>query len=464
MSVHPKDFVAKVRNQYEALPYPFREVARERGILYGNEALSLSALSHVNWAGKRDLRENARFLIAGHGTGDTLIFLAEQLRGHKADIIGIDISQKSAEIARERLAKRGLNNVQFIHASILDLPDLDLGLFDVIECGGVLHHLADPDAGLRALNAMLTDDGIMEIMVYGHYGRLAVYMVQEMMHSLITPEMSHDEQVTLCKEFLQAIPNGHWLMYNNENFKVDIREPSGAGIYDLFLHPQDRAYTVPQIYDWLKQAGLLLQHFHGWQVGELAYDPKEYTASKALHKQFDALDEPERHRVAELMHGHMNRHMFYAVKHKKEAAKLADDMVIHFGSEHRHEPGFIARVAPLIAKTPLGQRYIEEYKSVDAPALIITKNKLTHHILQLIDGRLNIRQIYDALLKQGVIVQDNDASYQAYMHDVSALFTELYSRMKAFLRHDSITPYITVPEMIARLENIAEDKTYQGTF
>ncbi len=34
-----------------------------------------------------------------------------------------------------------------------------------------------------------------------------------------------------------------------------------ANLYDTFLHSHDRAYSVPQLYDWVESAGLLLNSF-----------------------------------------------------------------------------------------------------------------------------------------------------------------------------------------------------------
>lgn len=51
--------------------------------------------------------------------------------------------------------------------------------FDKVVCTGVLHHLPDPDEGLRALQDVLNPDGVMHLMVYAAYGRSGVYMLQE---------------------------------------------------------------------------------------------------------------------------------------------------------------------------------------------------------------------------------------------------------------------------------------------
>jgi len=43
----------------------------------------------------------------------------------------------------------------------------------------VLHHLADPETGLRALRNVLAPNGAMQLMVYAAYGRAGIYMMQE---------------------------------------------------------------------------------------------------------------------------------------------------------------------------------------------------------------------------------------------------------------------------------------------
>ena len=52
-------------------------------------------------------------------------------------------------------------------------------LFDQVVCTGVLHHLPDPDFGLRALRDVLQPNGAMRLMVYARYGRTGIYMMQE---------------------------------------------------------------------------------------------------------------------------------------------------------------------------------------------------------------------------------------------------------------------------------------------
>ena len=51
------------------------------------------------------------------------------------------------KIAKERAKIRQLDNIVWINDWIENIPQLGLGKFDFIECGGALHHLKDPLAG-----------------------------------------------------------------------------------------------------------------------------------------------------------------------------------------------------------------------------------------------------------------------------------------------------------------------------
>ncbi|MFZ4540981.1 MAG: class I SAM-dependent methyltransferase, partial [Rickettsiales bacterium] len=230
----PEAYSTEVRGQYEDYPYPFRDVEQEGTFFSCCDSYSMTAFSHAGWGGKRDMRKGLRILIGGCGTGDTAIQYAEELIGCDAEIVALDISGKSIEIAQARMKKRGLTGVTFKHMSILDAPSAGLGQFDVIESSGVLHHLPDPNAGLAALASLLKDDGLMAVMVYAYYGRFSVYLVQELMQKLLTDDMPRAKKIAVARDFLNAVLQGHWITVNNDLFIEDMRWPDGSGIYDLF--------------------------------------------------------------------------------------------------------------------------------------------------------------------------------------------------------------------------------------
>jgi 2-polyprenyl-3-methyl-5-hydroxy-6-metoxy-1,4-benzoquinol methylase len=445
-SAKPQSFTPDVREHYEELPYPFRDPEKEGEEFQGADGISIDALSHYGWEGKRDLRHGARFLIAGCGTGDMAIGYAEEIIHGDSEIVAIDFSKTSLDIAKARMKKRGLNNVTFHHMSILDLPTAGLGQFDVIECSGVLHHLPDPNAGLAALAGMLKEDGLMTVMVYAQYGRMALYMVQDLMKQLMTTDTPRTRKIEIAREFLNMVPPGHWLTTNNANFLNDMSWADGSGIYDLFLHAVDRAYTVPRIYDWVEGAGLTLVDLFGEFTNSSSYNPDNYTHSSTLREIFATKSPRERHTIAELMHGHMQKHHFHAAKQPKKQAQLAEDMVMSFGPMQWVFHSFVQAMLEGLKTAPLGA-CVEGKARVFAtsPMLRITKTCHVETFLNLIDGKKTIAEMV------AIAMQTTGADMKAVAADLNTLYHELFSQHLVFLRHQSIPPYVTGPETINRM-------------
>ena len=138
-----------VREQYEAYPYPERDPADEHRRLLNPIIDALDFLNYYGFSGKKRFEDGFDVLIAGGGTGDSTIFLAEQLRGKPARIVHLDISAAAINIAKKRAEVRGLDNIDWIQGSILETNHFVKQSFDYINCSGVLHHLEDP-AGITS--------------------------------------------------------------------------------------------------------------------------------------------------------------------------------------------------------------------------------------------------------------------------------------------------------------------------
>ncbi|THB65298.1 MAG: class I SAM-dependent methyltransferase, partial [Gammaproteobacteria bacterium] len=68
-----------VNQQYEQYPYPYREAEHEKERLLSPGMSDLPLVNSLGFKGKADISK-FRVLIAGGGTGDAVIFLAEQLK------------------------------------------------------------------------------------------------------------------------------------------------------------------------------------------------------------------------------------------------------------------------------------------------------------------------------------------------------------------------------------------------
>jgi SAM-dependent methyltransferase len=312
-----------VRQQYELLPYPARDPKEEAQRLIEGSPSHLLELNHYLFAGARDFAQPFRALVAGGGTGDGLIMLAQHLsdRGCPAEIVYLDLSKASRAIAEARAQARGLHSITFLTASLLDLPGLGLGLFDYIDCCGVLHHLADPPAGLAALTGALAPDGGMGIMVYGALGRTGVYPMQAMLRTLAAyapaPALTATTQLATARDLMKQLPSTNWLRRNPAI--GDHLAGGDAGLADLLLHPQDRAYSVTELAELVRGAGLEIAAF----IEPWRYDPASYLTDPGLLHRLERLDAIARAAFAEQLAGNLKRHIVYLVRKERAGHSVA---------------------------------------------------------------------------------------------------------------------------------------------
>jgi 2-polyprenyl-3-methyl-5-hydroxy-6-metoxy-1,4-benzoquinol methylase len=307
-----------VREQYERLPYPPRDPDDEARRLITGSPSHILEVDHYVFAGRRDFDRPFRVLVAGGGTGDATIMLAQQLSdvGADARIVHLDISEASIATARARARARGLDAIEFVHGSLTDLAGRGYEPFDYIDCCGVLHHLEDPLAGLRALTASLAPDGGMGVMLYAPFGRTGVYQAQAMLR-MLGADAPADVRLDLARRLLDGLPATNWLKRNP--FVGDHATLGDAGIFDLLLHERDRAFTVFDVAELLSRSGLRLVTF----IDPLRYDPMIYLGDEQLAARLRAMPLLQRCAFAELLCGNMKTHVFYAVHSANGSSTVA---------------------------------------------------------------------------------------------------------------------------------------------
>ena len=112
-------------------------------------------------------------LIAGCGTGQHVVQAALHY-GPNARILALDLSAASLGYAARMAESFGIENVEFARADLETLASAEArfaGRFQLIEAVGVLHHMAEPFAGWRALLRCLAPHGLMRIGLYSAIAR-----------------------------------------------------------------------------------------------------------------------------------------------------------------------------------------------------------------------------------------------------------------------------------------------------
>jgi SAM-dependent methyltransferase len=327
--MNESSYLADVRAQYESFPFPFRRPEDEKQRLVVSEVDRLSKIDHICFSGRRDFERPMRILVAGGGTGDALVYLAEQLRDCPAELFYVDISAASMAMAKARMEVRGLTCSRWVHGSLLDLSPDDLGVFDYINCIGVLHHLADPEAGLSCLKGVLADDGAMGLMLYGRHGRRHVYHVQRMMTLLCAGETRLQDRLKVAREALTELSKSGIVGISPEMAARLQHRDFDTYLIDTYLHEQDRPYTASEVHTFLASAGLHVAEFTNFfgdkgRATALDYDPTLFFTHNALIERTSRLSEPERQDLAELLGSAISMHAFYATPSPDTVASITD--------------------------------------------------------------------------------------------------------------------------------------------
>ena len=379
---------ARLAAQYEAYPYPRRDPRDEAKRLIAGSPGHLHEIDHWVFGGSRPAARPLRALIAGGGSGDATIMLARQMArdGREGSVTWLDRSAAALKVAKARAAARGVTNIVWEQRSLLDLPRSGLGLFDYIDCCGVLHHLPDPAAGVRALLSVLAPGGGMGLMVYAPHGRTGVYMIQDALRLLAPMEEEPAARLDTARRVMKHLPETAWLRANKS--VSDHLSGGDAGLYDLLLNPRDQAFTVTALHDLLAGAGLSIACW----VEPIRYDPLPLLPDPRLRARIAALSMLERAALAEALAGNIAAHIVYCTRaaepplradpFRPDAVPLCREIS---GEELAH--GIQANDTLFVG--------------LDSLRVPVPVPKLAGPILRLIDGRRTVGEIGAILAARG---------------------------------------------------------------
>jgi 2-polyprenyl-3-methyl-5-hydroxy-6-metoxy-1,4-benzoquinol methylase/tetratricopeptide (TPR) repeat protein len=182
-------------------------------------------------------RAKLEILVAGCGTGQHAIWVSRIFPN--AQILAIDISRVSLAYARRRTRDLGLHNVEYAQADILKLAAIGR-TFDRIEAIGVLHHLAEPTAGWRALLPLLRPDGEMCIGLYSEAARQSIVQARA-----LSAQRGYRATPDDIRKFRQEIMRDdapRWkLIKSFRDFY------SMSGCRDLLFNVMEHRFSIPEI-------------------------------------------------------------------------------------------------------------------------------------------------------------------------------------------------------------------------
>ena len=220
---------------YEAFPYP-----RWRHSPTPERRLTLAGFLGASLPTQRldpALAGATTALIAGCGTGQSILGVACTVP--QTQFTGIDISRVSLAYAQRMAEQAGIKNVRFAQADILQLPTLPQR-YHFIECGGVLHHMTDPAAGLSALRAILHPSGLLQFIVYSERGRQHVVAARQ----FVAENGFADSEAGMrdARQAIMTLPEDHparLIAWSADFFDLD-------SLHDLIFNVHEVRFTPVQ--------------------------------------------------------------------------------------------------------------------------------------------------------------------------------------------------------------------------
>jgi SAM-dependent methyltransferase len=372
------DRAAAVRAFYESHPYPAPISSLERRLERYRDPRRRRAQNLLLWPLQKP-RPDRKILVAGCGTSQAA---RHALMEPDASVTAIDISETSLRHTRDLQHKHDIQNLRLHRLAIERIGELG-ETFDQIICTGVLHHLSDPDAGLRSLRDVLSLNGAMQVMVYAPYGRAGITIMQD--YCRLLGIGVRDEELRDLGETVQALASDHPIAGILKRAK-DFARPDALA--DALLNPQDRAYSVPQLYHWLERCGLKLGRWHE----QAPYLPQCGAIGRAPHAaRLAALPERAQHAAMELLRGTMDRHSFVA--YRDDRARQAQPIAFEGDAWRGFIPVRLPWTLTIKDRAPAGVSAVLINPSHMYPDLALFIDAAQERLLAAIDGERSLGEI-----------------------------------------------------------------------
>ena len=238
-----------VSQQYESWVYPAPIEDLDEWLESSWQWFDPSHAHRLMWP-DRGYTPGMDILVAGCGTNQAAIIA---YTNPSARVVAVDVSNASLDHHRWLKDKYDLANLELHQLPIERVSALDRH-FDLIITTGVLHHMADPEEGMRALAECLRPEGVLAVMLYANYGRIGVHLMQSVFKDL---GLRQDEtSLEIVRDALGQLSPLHPLA-SYLQIAPDLEDD--AGVVDTFLHGREAAYTIDECRELVASAGLAFQ-------------------------------------------------------------------------------------------------------------------------------------------------------------------------------------------------------------
>lgn len=267
MDTQESELIEKIRQQFDNAPYP--RIPLETSPKNNYLTLYFHNLVTAYYIRNQKVIETKGKVIldAGCGSGYKSLILAQANPGAK--IVGIDLSEESVKLARQRLQYHGFENIEFHALSIEELPSLNQQ-FDYINNDEVLYLLPDPVVGLQAMKSVLKPDGIIRTNLHSSLQRSTFLNVQEAFKMMgLMDETPRELELELAREIVDNLKDDVAVKARSW---IHTGEKTDEWMLANYLLVGDKGYTIPEVFRALTEAGLefiSMVNWRQWNVTDL---------------------------------------------------------------------------------------------------------------------------------------------------------------------------------------------------
>jgi len=373
-----------VSGQYEKWFYPEPIVDLDLWLQNNWQWFDPSHAHRIFWP-NQDYRPELDILIAGCGTNQAAVFA---YNNPQAKVVAIDVSKTSLDHQYFLKDKYRMTNLELHLLPIEEVGKLNRD-FDLIVSTGVLHHLADPLIGLRALSKCIRQDGVVALMLYAKYGRIGVEILQSVARDLGLQQT--DDSVLMVKEILRSLPESHPVK-SYVSIAPDLQ--FDAGLVDTFLHGRDRSYSIDNCIELVTSSGLVLQDM----FIKSPYYPGSNLES-VFHSSLTKLPDDRQWSIMERINTINACHFFTACRRDRPQEQYKIDF---------KKNDFLNYIPTFRYRCSLTDNLISRY---DWNTLLSQSETL---MVSQIDGKNNIAQIILKASKSGLLINETPEQLESF--------------------------------------------------
>lgn len=274
MNLQNSELFEKIRQQFNSSPYP--KTAIEVSPKQDANSLYIHNLLTPFYLRNQQLIDPTKtsILDVGCGSGYKTLMLAEANPG--ATIVGIDLSEKSVELAQARLRFHGFTEVQFHALPLEEVAQLGI-MFDYINCDEMLYLMPDLVTALQMLKTVLKPQGILRSNLHSLYQRQNYFRAQQMFTLMgLMKDNPEETEIGVVLDTMKALAD--YVPLKQQTWTPDrAEEHPQEYVLMNYLFQGDKGYTIPDLFAALQSADLefiSMVNYRHWDLIALFQDPK----------------------------------------------------------------------------------------------------------------------------------------------------------------------------------------------